>query len=239
MLKSFTYMFKDNKFFHKVSIYFFFLLIGNLGLNYIYITKDYSAIALTGLLVSGFFMLLANGYMLSCIKALNEQKDNYVLPFFNFKNNFIYGFKYFISTLLLVLFGGILYIVCFCAAKIIHPLLGIVIQLLLPITILIFSLSFNYMLAIKGWWTSFIKWGNDIDLIKNSGKTYWIAVGLAALVILIPHLITELGIPSVCSYLRYPTAAVIVGESLFASIFAAYTVYIWAYLCAKAINTEI
>ena len=118
MEKAFKYMFKDNMLLKKS-----FMVVGLLLLQTIcpFISGVLSKFAETAmkdnlpasfccliaaLIISfiGFFAsILYCGYFVNCIKAVSAQEDNIVLPFVNFKNNLVLGFKYMVAVLLFVL----------------------------------------------------------------------------------------------------------------------------------------
>lgn len=81
MIKAFTYMFKDNRFIQKSSIYFLFLLIGTFCTNYANILLKAGGkpvlhlVYLAGIILLWFLMAM----LVSCIKASNRTKRKFYI----------------------------------------------------------------------------------------------------------------------------------------------------------------
>lgn len=147
MIKAFTYMFKDNRFIQKSSIYFLFLLIGTFCTNYANILLKAGGKPVLHLVyLAGIILLLVPyGYVVSCIKALTEQKENFILPMFNVKTNFVIGLKYIIAILLLSLIFGFITV---AAAFMIGLICGILKAKVLAIVLLSLVITSAVLLLI-------------------------------------------------------------------------------------------
>ncbi|DAB20935.1 TPA: hypothetical protein CPT94_08860 [Candidatus Gastranaerophilales bacterium HUM_22] len=190
MIKAFTYMFKDNRFIQKSSIYFLFLLIGTFCTNYANILLKAGGKPVLHLVyLAGIILLLVPyGYVVSCIKALTEQKENFILPMFNVKTNFVIGLKYIIAILLLSLIFGFITV---AAAFMIGLICGIlkakvlaIVLLSLVITsavllLIFYTLALNWIFANTQAITSFLQFKRAHALISQDYPRYWKGVGLA------------------------------------------------------------
>ena len=190
MLKSFTYMFKDNKFIQKAFMFFIFTLIGLFCTNYANITAKVSPqpelllITLIGMIMQIF----PGGYAVSCIKALTEQKENYILPMFNLKSVFVIGFRNGIAALILclVLIGIYGLIAGIFAIITMLPLpLTIILVILLTVlsfipllALLFYGLALNWIFANTQALTSFLQFQKAHALIKQDWRRYLKAFGL-------------------------------------------------------------
>ena len=151
MIKAFTYMFKDNRFIQKSSIYFLFLLIGTFCTNYANILLKAGGKPVLHLVyLAGIILLLVPyGYVVSCIKALTEQKENFILPMFNVKTKVLA-----IVLLSLVITSAVLLLI-------------------------FYTLALNWIFANTQAITSFLQFKRAHALISQDYPRYWKGVGLA------------------------------------------------------------
>lgn len=113
MKEAFVYIFKDNCLFQKTWIYLLLLII----LNFLgsFLESDSHMVARPELFstnptmnllvaIAGVLICIAViGYRLSVTGAIIKQKNNILLPKFNFINNFIKGLKYIVAMSLILL----------------------------------------------------------------------------------------------------------------------------------------
>lgn len=244
MEKAFTYIFKDNMLKEKAFCYFVLAF----GVNYLittgifYLNNNYSIIYVLCAFVCAFILYLPfYGYLVSCVKAIMEQKDNIVLPSLNFGKNLLLGLKFFIATTILgLLFGliSLLFIFCpvflmFVTQKIIGVLLfifGVVIILLSIIALTIYSLAFTCIFAKTEWLTSFCRFPKATILIKNAPGQYFISlliyigVGMVAGVI-----------DTIASFMTGNITIMIVGSLISAAVATA-VVFTTSYIIAKSVD---
>lgn len=244
MKEAFTYMFKDNKYPQKALTYFCCVFLAQLAVMYAKIfapncvncpaAPEYSLWSFIG----SILMILPIGYGITCIKSLIEQKENFIIPFFNFKNSLITGLKYIVAIILTGFALGLGFGIIGGVIGIIAGLLNLkALLIILFIVLIAFFLCFLFYIvalmwifACKGWITSFFRWGKAIQLVSKDAKNYWIAFGFTLLLSIVTGTIVNL-IP-VKSLLVAIIAAVI------SSALASYTVFVWSYICAKAIKAE-
>lgn len=109
MLKSFSYMFKDNNFWKKYLSVFGFILIANFLINY---SGTFSPELNGGeispwyyiLFFAGFiFMFVPYGYSISALKITLEGNEAGELPYVNIVKNFMAGLKVVLAGLVLVI----------------------------------------------------------------------------------------------------------------------------------------
>ncbi len=203
MKEAFDYMFNDNKFNQKALTYFVLAFFGTIFSNLAALNEK-SLIMPMLTLVGLIIMLIPVGYVVSCIKALIEQKENFVLPIFNFKNNFILGFKFAIATLILSLTFGlaiaILALVISFVASILKAKILVVIGalvLLIPILILAYyTLALNWIFATTEAFTSFLQFKKAAELIKKNTshylKSFWTFFGVNFAVAIITGIVLTL-----------------------------------------------
>lgn len=204
MRNALSFMFKDNMLWKKwLSIYgliflpvvfliFAFLtrLLSNTAFAY---GGDLIAIVLAGIAFI-YVILTYTGYAFVCIKSITTQQENIVLPYINFKKNWILGLKScvgsFIYTLILgsIMIVSLLIIHCLkLYATLVAPdILGAVgvisasILILAGILILAigltFSMGFSWLFAQTEKINSFWQFKTILNLIKENKKRYFSAV---------------------------------------------------------------
>ena len=262
MLEAFSYMFKDNKYINKALIYFVFALLMNFCTIY---SQTFSPSCAGGecpvqsdpqvyiwMIAGAVIGLIPLGYQFSCIKALMEQKENYVLPTFNIAKNIWLGFKSLLgSTLLGVIFGliGIVFAIVFgiiaglcghdkASALGILIVAGIILVALALIAILaisIFSIAFTWIFANTGWITSYIRFKRAFQLIKTNPSTYWIAFGLMILIGFVAGIFGLVG-PIIGALTGSKFIASLIGSCIIA-LLSSYTAFASAFLVAKSIKS--
>lgn len=243
MKEVFTYMFKDNKFIQKAAIYYVFLLTGTFCTNYANILlKAGGKPVLYLVYLAGILLLLVPyGYVVSCVKALIEQKENYILPMFNIKNSFVISIKYILAlSVLCLVFALIMAIVVFIIALIGSilnaKLLAIVLLnsvIISAILLLIFySLALNWIFANTRAITSFLQVRKAHSLIKQDYPRYWKSLGLFLVVGLLSGA-TSLSITKTASDMNL---FAVICVSLITSLIATYMAFVMSMVNAKSIG---
>lgn len=189
MREAFNYMFKDNMFRQKALTYFGFAFIGTFFINLansLQATK-LAVFAPLFMLAGIIIMFIPSGYLVHAIKALIGQNENFILPAFNFKNNFVTGFKFMVAVLILSLIFGIVFAIGAVIFSIIGSLfamkilavIGIILLAAIPLLIILYyTLSLNWIFATTEAFTSFLQFKKASGLIKNLpgnyNKCFWI-----------------------------------------------------------------
>ena len=245
MYHYFTYMFKDNKFYQK---YLFYLLF--LGIN-TFITlyteprlkiHNFSLEIIFLYLLGIIIQFILSGYFVSCVKAIINQRDNFVLPMLNLKNNIVLGFKYDLSLILFIALYSLLIFMLTVLFYIPSLLTSIFPEMFITcvkwliyaglctviiagiVYIAIFILAFSYIFAKTNSITVFFQLKQAITLIKNNLKHYLCSLGIAAVFIVLTASLVEL--------VAFLTAGNIITEFL-SLILTSYTVFVCAYLVAN------
>jgi len=246
MKEAFNFMFKDNMFLKKAMVYVFVAFVANLVSNYANtlapMPKTMPSIQYILFFLAGaILMLIPSGYGVSCIKAFVEQKDNFVIPFLNIKNNFVLGFKLAVSIIIMSLIFGLCITIAAMAFAFLFSLinavtigsiiLGVFVCTIILIVVF-YSLAFCYIFATTEKLTSFIQFRTATKLIKNNPKHYILStlvfIGLSLLVGVAGTIIT-----SVLN--SYGFIGLAIATFIIVSI-SGYTVYVYSYLTSKAIQ---
>ena len=227
MKLAFCYMFKDNKFYQKYLYYFIFTSIAAFLYNYSDAQMTVQNISVQSLLMYLLGLIIwaiPIGYNYSCIKALNSQKENFILPMTNLKKNFVTGFKFGLAVSLFIL--AFIFIAIFISF--IHKLL------ILPLIlfIILYSLAFNFIFATTESLTSFFQFKKVINLVNDNKSQYWICLLLDAIVNTIACDFASLLFRLSLSILATAVA------SILSSIIVSYAAFVNAYFAAKAIKNH-
>ena len=208
MKKAFYYMFKDNQFLKKGLLYAFLLALSN---TFILISSFFAPacprctvsyppqfyiFSILGLLIN----FITVGYCFRSIKALSEQKEEFLLPDFNVVKSFLNGAKYVLGLFLPFISVYVIYF----ATDIISTKLGladnqIILSIYSSIILIFFGfymLAFCRELALTGSPIAFFKFRKVIKSAHKNTKKYLICFGLAALVFILNS-----GLTSLISYL--------------------------------------
>lgn len=244
MKEAFSYMFKDNKYPQKALTYFGLIFLANFAVMYAKLfapacpncqaSPEYPLWTFIGFIL----MILPMGYGITCVKSLIEQKENFIIPFFNFKNSLITGLKYTLAIIFTGLaiglgfsiLGGILGVIAGMFQLKALLFVFIIAAIAFFLCFIFYISALLWIFACKGWLTSFFRWGKAFQLLSKNPKNYWKAFGLVLLVSIVSGTIANL-IP-VSNLLTAIIAAVI------SSALASYTIFVWSYLNAKAIKAE-
>ncbi|MCR5260719.1 MAG: DUF4013 domain-containing protein [Candidatus Gastranaerophilales bacterium] len=264
MKESLTYMFKDADFCKKAALYFVVLILSGIGSL---LSQMYNFSTLKGLnagifliiaLFSFVFALSGYGYMISCLRENIIQKENLNIPWFNFINNFVDGFKLAFSFFLLYFSVFLIFVVLFLVGNAISgaatAVTGII-SLILGICFLVVllralpALIYNY--AVNKSWLCAFKFKEADELIKENKKHYWITyakivgIGLVSSIILIAFVyIVSYILGFLCGFLNLitqeKTAELLAGVVAILSSSAAYSylMYVYARLLAQLKQTK-
>ena len=244
MREAFNYMFKDNFFKQKLVIYFVFVFCSMFCMNLVntsLIGNSKNTTSLLSLLVM-VFLFIPSGYMISAIKAIICQKENIVLPVFNYKNNFLTGFKYFVSAMLPCFLLAIVSMVVVFIVGIVSGILKMkllflicsIIVVIFPILLIAyFMLAFVRIFAEAGAWTSFLQFKRAHELIKKS-PSYNKCFGVFFLINTLLAIVSAL-IFAVCgkALVLFITGTIIVG------IISTYFAFVNMYIMAKAVDWRV
>lgn len=249
MVNAFNYMFKDNKYGQKALVLALITLLTQLCYNTADMYKgccsnvppsaEYYILNILGTLIHMF----AIGYGFACIKALFEQNDNYVLPFINLKNSFILGLKNYIAIFLFTTILAIITLIPVFIGYIIKtvPVVPLIITFIILaatlIYIILYTMAYAWIFAKTGSLTSYLRIRQATRLIKENKGSYWKAIGLFVLLIIIfaiPYVATT----SICMAFVTNKIAYIAIISLVAAAITAYTSFAGFFITAKAINPE-
>lgn len=242
MREAFSYMFKDNLFKRKWVIYFVFSFFSAFCINlsnvpFLGISKD---VAFFLQLLGMVFFFIPAGYMISSVKTIILQKENIVLPMFNYKKNFFTGFKYCVSNMLLIFVVlTVNLILSFIVAGLIAAVLkvkAIVIAGIAAVMILsVLFLAYYFLAFVRIFieteaWTSFLKLKKAKELIKKSSM-YNRCFGLFMLVNVLMGIISVIVLTIFGKTLiLFILASVIIGA------ISAYAAFINMFIMAKAVN---
>ena len=247
MKEAFLFMFKDNMLKQKALIYFLFAFIANFLTQWsnLFVPSgrgesapiQYYILIILACVVS----FIPSGYGISCIKSLLEQKENPVLPFLNIKNNFVLGFKFAVNIMLISLvFGLAILMLLFPFAliyafgyKILSIILLFVVVGLFVLFISFYSPVLCCIFAKKEWFTTYFRFIRATKIIKQDFWKYFKYVMLFIAIMIVISVINY--------YLMLLINSGIWGAALIAFVIAlisSYTVFINAYICARAVNPE-
>jgi len=244
MKEAFTYMFKDNKYPQKALTYFCCIFLAQFAAMYARLftpsclhcpaSSDY---LLWGN-ISSILMILPIGYQFNCIKSLIEQKENFIIPFFNFKTSLVTGLKVTVATWVMILVWFIAGVVGVVAVGVVVGVaggglfvkgLGIIVLIAFFLFFLFYYTALMWIFAYKGWLTSFLRLGKAIQLVSKDVKNYVNALVLNSIVCIV------CGITLVIPVINLLTAII---AAIITSAISAYTIFVTSYITAKSIKAE-
>ena len=247
MKEAFTYMFKDNKFWVKGLWYFGFVFIANLMINYAQTLVPpclrcappmpwyYWVCALVGPLLS----LIPLGYLYTCVKALIEQNDNYVLPNFNLWKNFLKGLKYAVALLMLTI---PLLLISMIAVTISFARVYTLFLLIIPFALILcfayFYIGFNWMFANKDSFITFYRFKKLFKLIGTNKKHYFMSFLVIAVVGLL-NMLLEMACGATAAIFISGTVPGLIATGVSSAIIGTYTAFVICYLTAKSISSDL
>lgn len=243
MANAFNYMFKDNKYWQKALVLASIVFLSELNSNTANMykgccmapSKEYYILNILSTLIKMF----ALGYSFTCIKALCEQKDNYVLPFINLKNNFILGIKNYIAILFISAIG---YVLVFTGYFIEAPFIVLYIYIAISSILMLIYMTFymmpcSWIFAKTGSVTSYLRLKQATQLIMTNKSTYWKAIAMFVLLAIITG-IPEVAISRLCMSFVDSKIVYNLIDSSVAAIISAYPAFVIFFIVAKAINPD-
>ena len=258
MIEAFSYMFKDNKFVQKATVYFIFLFIGNFFAQYTQIIAPQAGQLnnmsqfLICILFAFLIGLIPVGYSYLCVKALMVQKDNYVLPFLNVWKCFVLGLKFMINMIallflfyspfiVLAIIGFVLGMLggktAFAIAFVLIFMLYLIFSIAYLLLILIYTPVFNCIFSKKEWLTSFCRFIKATKLIKQDAGRYFTGIGVYVLTLIVYMIIYGVFSFTVNIVLGTTiTSALLI--SLFTAILSSYLVFVYSYIVVAAVKHE-
>lgn len=241
MKEAFTFMFKDNLFKQKWAAYFCFAFLGSFlsNLGNAPAIGQLKLLAPLFILLGVVIMLVPAGYIVACIRALKEQKENYVLPLFNIKHNLFTGFKFGVSIFILsFLFGAVFAIISLIIgiisgilnAKLV-AIIGISLIMIIAFAIVLYyTLALNRVFADTDSWISFIKFKHATELIKKSSqytKGFWLFISINFLSGVISGILFALSAKSI---------GCLAITTIISAAIASYVAFFNAFITAKAVD---
>ena len=204
MRTAFTYMFKDTRFNNKFFSIFILTFI-MLALCSTPNLLDTPSITLTVKKVSNPFIYLLPyigmilyiilcGYLCIGIKAIQQQTNNIILPFLNYKTTFLKGLKFFFSLSLLIL----LIVIFITSIKFISSFflhnnsLEITTFILTGFFLLLYMPAFIWLFSAENKLTSFLAWKKARYCIRKNSTKYYINIGLLFLINIAGELVSKI-----------------------------------------------
>lgn len=230
MLKAFTYMAKDNKIIQKILI-----LYGLMGLCVLALLVGAMLGAIGTILAIAVILAIVCimcGYWLNCVKAISEQKDNIVLPFINFKQNFVFGIRNYAAGALFALGMAVVLLIpfVFSGGENILSMIICFFMLLLILAITFIQPALTWIFVHTNDLFAYFRFDKAIDFISQGKKQYTLSV-------LIQWLVNTL-FSVLSSDKLIPVPAITLTFSIIYILAIPYLMLVIAYLLGKAVNYE-
>lgn len=239
MKEAFIYMLKDTKISQKAAIFLVFLFIASvcsgLGSHFGKTASFQSTMVITGLILSFFSFVVGfinAGYSISCKRAVVEQKENIVLPFVNIGKNFITGFKFCISIMLLIIALVALGILFILIGNVISPIITLLYYISFIVLLVCFTMAFTYIFVVTDSWLSFFKFKDAVKIMSK--WQYWKSV----LVILGLSILNSIIAYCTDRFLSNSISNIFAGSAIMCLI-GVYFVYVFAYIVANCAAEEV
>lgn len=251
---AFSYMFKDNKFWSKFCVlivlmflcYFASLVEFNMPKELV--SQSWLVLAVL-YLVSFVASIFVYGYTSAGVKSIAEQKENYILPFFNIKTHGILGLKLFVASLLFSIAIGVVVSILFLIGAIIvgaiavfNPIISIIatvlailIMIIFVLALLVYMPAFFRMFAMTQDILALFRVKTIIESVHKDANNYFKYIGAYVLA----------GIPLLIFYTFSCVLMLLLTKivSLLLLIFiistagiGAYCSMVYMYICAKCIK---
>ena len=244
MREAFSYMFKDPGFGQKFVPFCFVNFIALLLFGAPQLTSITSSVPTVLKVTNPFWYWLPFlggiisfalfGYATVCIKAITQKTSDIVLPFFNFKNSILRGFRFLIATLGFTLIGVFsLFILTLTQAWL---LLILAIIILGGFALIYFNALF-WIFANEERLSSFFAWKKATRYIKQNLKQYLNNLGIIILINLIASTLSGI-IMYTMNYIFSTSHVAWIASSLTGSIISSYVAFVTIYLIAKSIKTD-
>ena len=247
MREAFTYMFKDPGYNNKATVYFVICFISLALMASPEIANLNSTAVIQGPKVApvtnptfmflpilgSIFNWILCGYYFTCVQALTQQNQNYVLPFLKIGGSFLKGIKFTIAIILI---------------SIVLTTLGVLLSVTGPIGIAIFAIlafllfviwgnAFMWLFANEGKFSTYFAWKKVTRLVSENSKTYfknWFLLILLTLAGAIASILFML----LFNFLVNNIYLAWILTSIEGAIIASYTAFVGMYLIAKSIKPE-
>ena len=226
MLKAFTYMFQDNKFFLKSFFCVLLSLIISVADVLLDIFTEDLGIQTFAVAAKILFQIPLWGYLISCIKAIRCQNNLLVLPYIN-GNAFSFGAHLVVFSIIIgILFGLLMRI----------PILGLILGLFFIITLMILLPAFYCNFADNEFIGAFFAFGKAIEMIKRDVKTY----ALSCLMLFVTAIINlpVILLLSLSVHPKFFSFKLMLLSVLIDALLTAYLIYVDAYLVARSTTSE-
>lgn len=239
MRYAFSYMFKDPGFGQKFVPFCFVNFIALLLFGAPQLTSITSSVPtvlkVTWLpFLGGIISFALFGYATVCIKAITQKTSDIVLPFFNFKNSILRGFRFLIATLGFTLTGTLsLFLLAIAQAW----LLLILAFIILGGFALIYFNALFWIFANEERLSSFFAWKKATRYIKQNLRQYFNNLGIIILINLVESTLSGT-IMYTMNYIFSTSHVAWIASSLTGSIISSYLAFVTIYLIAKSIKTD-
>lgn len=259
MKQAFYYMFKDTNVIKKTYIFFLFILASTLVSNFANVLQEFMPVLNShwqdsmhdpiwnwvGILlafVSLVLMFIPNGYVLSLIKSLSNQENEFTLPEMSLKCNFTkglkvavaFGFIYVLFVLVASLFLTASIIVALAFSNQIMFYITIALIALAVFVFLFYFPIFNFMFAYKSNLLTYFRYMMATKIFMLDKKQY--LKGVALFMCLFFVAIMLVGFLSSTVVLKNPILFFI--SSILVSLLAYYFMLTEAFIVAKSIKLE-
>ena len=245
MIKSFSYMFKENNFLKKFFMLLAFILISNFLINLSGLLEPLfgkSSIWYNIVLIFGYiFMFVPYGYSIDLLKEYIQNKEDAKLLDMSIFNNFKSGFKVVVSGLILLVPVLVLFVILGLLNKLISAQFGIsassfvltfIFLIFLIISFLMIGMCDRYV--IKPNWLNFVNFKAVVTLINQDVAKYFKVYLLTALSFIV------MGTISVISALLLMQAGILgfFIYNIIISILWTYLTFVFAKLFSYAVDVE-
>ena len=172
------------------------------------------------------------GYWLNCVKAVSEQKENIVLPFMNFKQNFIFGIRNYIAGALFALGMAIVLLIpfVFSGGENIISMIICFFMLLLILAITFIQPALTWIFVQTNDLFAYFRFDKAVNFVSQGKKQYTFAVLVLWLLNVLFSVLT--------SDKLIPVPALTMAFSIIYIFAIPYLMLVTAYLIGKAINYE-
>ena len=235
MKEAFTYMFKDEKFWQKASMYLVMMFVANVFMFYS------SAMSAAKLPLNPFIPLLGHlimliplGYGFSCIKYLMQKPEEIVLPSVDLWANFVTGFKYFLSVLLIIL-AIVLCGIPFGILKL--NFITVLIGLLLGLAFAVLYVAFICLFSEKEMITNYFRFPSVMNIIKGNFGKYIGSIILYGVLGILTGIINFAVIFAVNFLIPDKLISSII-SGLLVAVVLTYFVYLSSYIAANSVNIK-
>jgi len=247
MKKAFYYMFKDIDFLKKTYIFYLFILFSVVVSNYSNLLQpnpitgsNWYYVALSFL--TAIIMFIPQGYILSLIKSIVHQEENYFLPAVDMKRNFIQGLKVSVAFGLLYFLIVILVSILLTISIVAGVTTGVKTYFYITIFVILFVLFvlfyffpvFTWMFAFKDNFLTYFRYILATKIFCIDFKRYVLYFVVIAVVMLVGALFT--GKISNPVYMQNPM--LFAGITIVDSLVMYYLMLVLAFLFAKSIKQE-